>query len=265
MINSPYCVCDGSSTLPLLTNLPSDAVATASCAYTTIPASATIQPARTLAVTTSNCRVCTRVVNNENACTMIPGCLTSAAVATVQVGSSPVHVGTLTGTALYTSVSSALEKICPTVSQTIGMTACQTDPVTINDIDYVDGRSLAQGELVVRVDSSQYNATSLRDAMIKSAALTAQNSAQGKNCYDVPYTVENLRRRDLPYPTEMKMKMCNEPTLQASSTLLRIGDLPRNPMRQITSMQFGSSRPDPLVISFATSSESSRRPRTRPT
>ncbi len=44
----------------------------------------------------------------------------------------------------------------------------------IKGIDYVDSSDfLAQGQLVVKVATSGYNVTSLRDAMINSAALTA--------------------------------------------------------------------------------------------
>lgn len=131
--------------------------------------------------------------------TTVPSTTASAAVVTaaamVQAGSSGVHVGTLTGTALYTSISSALERICPPVTQTSSATSCETDSVIIDGIDYVEAESLSRGELVVQVKSSSYNVTSLRDAMIKSAALTAQNSAGGKNCHSVKYELIGLRKR----------------------------------------------------------------------
>jgi hypothetical protein len=68
------------------------------------------------------------------------------------------------------------------------MTACSTDSVIIKNIPFVgsDG-SLEDGELVVSVESSQYNLTSLRDAMIQTAALSAQKAATGKNCYSQDY------------------------------------------------------------------------------
>ncbi|PQE05074.1 hypothetical protein CJF31_00002231 [Rutstroemia sp. NJR-2017a BVV2] len=196
-ITSAYCVCNGSKTLPLL-SAPSTAVATQSCAYSTIPDSQ-ITPTISLGpVVTdiSSCQICTPVENNADSCTTIPGCYPESATATVQVGSSPVHVGTLTGTALYTSISSALNRLCPSVTQTTSFTACSTDSVIIKDIDYIDDEALAKGELIVRVEASQYNATSLRDAMITSAALTANTSATGNNCYNATYYVEELRKRD---------------------------------------------------------------------
>lgn len=114
-------------------------------------------------------------------------------------GTSPVHVGTLTGDALYTSVSSALEQICPTAAPT-GFTGCTIDTVTVPDIRYVDGDSLEEGELTVKVPSSSYNLTTLRDAMIHSAALAAQNSAQGNNCYKQKYEISVAKRDSSPSP-----------------------------------------------------------------
>ena len=234
-ITSEYCIREGSKTLPLLTPA-STAVATESCAYKSLPTSGSeITPTTGFHSTTTNsalCEICSQVVINEDSCTTISNCLPEKAQATVQAGSSPVHVGTLTGEALYASISSALDQLCPSVTQTESMTSCSTDSVTIGDIDYVDGGSLAQdGELVVKVDSSAYNDTNLRNAMINSAALTANNSAQGSRCYSQSYTVEELRKREIssqsfwadplgniyrglqkrdhPYPVQESQTFCN--------------------------------------------------------
>lgn len=63
--------------------------------------------------------------------------------------------------------------------------------MAIRHIDYIegDGTRGEDGELVVSVQSSSYNDTKLRDTMIKSAALTAQTSANGTNCYETKYAV----------------------------------------------------------------------------
>ena len=174
------------------------------------------------------CQFCTPVVNNESSCTTVKGYLAQTAMATVQAESSTVLVEPLTRTALYSSVSSALNKLCPTVTQTTCMTACKTDSVIIKNIPYVETGGSAQGELVVKVDASSYYVTSLRDAMINSAVLTAQKSATGKNCYMQKYAVEQVRRRgptawfdragSFPrwlqerehlYPMPEQMSMCN--------------------------------------------------------
>ena len=131
-------------------------------------------------------------------CTTIPNCTPQAAAATVEAGTSPVHVGTLTGSALYTSVSSALESLCSPVTGTTAQSCVETDQVTIGGIDYArDDELQSDGEFIVKVASSSYNYTSLRDAMINSAATTAQYSAAGNNCYNMTYIVVEKKKRGL--------------------------------------------------------------------
>jgi len=52
------------------------------------------------------------------------------------------------------------------------------------------------GDLIVQVVVSQYSSTSLRDALIESIALTANNSAAGSNCHDLRYTEDVPLKRD---------------------------------------------------------------------
>ncbi|KAL8722504.1 MAG: hypothetical protein Q9225_001020 [Loekoesia sp. 1 TL-2023] len=105
--------------------------------------------------------------------------------ASVQAGSSPVHVGTLTGDALSTSIASALDKICPSITSN-SVTACETGSVSIDHIDYKgnDEELNHFGTLEVKVEASSYNESAIRKAMIDAAALTAMHSAAGSNCYD---------------------------------------------------------------------------------
>ncbi|MCJ1280011.1 hypothetical protein MMC21_007836 [Puttea exsequens] len=191
-IDTEYCVC-GATTLPLLT-VASPTDNAQSCGYTSLPASKAIHPTNGFGAPVTyrgQCQVCTPIGPFAQNCQPMANCYPEAAAATVQVGSSPVHVGTLTGTALYTAVSSALDDLCPPVSQTTSMTTCSTDSAIIPGIDYESLGFLDHGgELVVKVQSSAYNQTSLRNAMINSAALTAQNSANGTNCYEATYDVE---------------------------------------------------------------------------
>jgi hypothetical protein len=80
------------------------------------------------------------------------------------------------------------------------MTSCTpTAEVKIGPIDYIDGGDLKKsGELIVAVESSGYNLSSLRDALIDSIAANAQQGATGKNCYNATYFVEPLSdKRDL--------------------------------------------------------------------
>ncbi|KAI1378364.1 hypothetical protein F4677DRAFT_443576 [Hypoxylon crocopeplum] len=255
-ITTEYCVCDETRTLPFLTISPT-VVRTKSCEYTTLPpkdtkrdgmvapmtASATAAPTpiitppatleqRDLTITKSlgppttdkrMCQVCTRVVNNENSCHSMKNCIVQTGKVTIEAGTSSVHVGTLTGAALYTSVSSALDKICPTPTSS-GFTSCETDTVSIGKIPYVELDYLSRdGELQVSVESSKYNVTSVRKALIKAAAAAAQHAATGKNCYEQEYAIGPLtsrrswmewlpafaRRSDIGPPREGKATWCN--------------------------------------------------------
>jgi hypothetical protein len=142
--------------------------------------------------------VCTPYTQFEDNCNNIPNCNPEIAVATITMGSAPVHVGTLTGVALYTAVSEALELLCPSVTQTTTSTQCTaTGQIPIGNIPYVSpDHSLEYGSLVVQVPTSGYNIISLRNAMIASISLSIQASATGSNCFKQTYEVMELKRRD---------------------------------------------------------------------
>ena len=175
--------------------------------HSTLPGGpgATITPASITPITTglgpattdsAKCSVCSPYALNGMACTRITGCTPHTPEAYVQAGNQSVHVGTLTSMELSSSISSAIATLCPPVTQTQSMTNCESDTVKIPGIVYKeepDG-TLSRGELDVTVKSSQYNATSLRDAMISAAALTAMQSATDKNCYTENFTV--LKKRN---------------------------------------------------------------------
>lgn len=126
--------------------------------------------------------------------------------------------------ALSTSISKALASLCPTVTQTsltgtqtASMLHCDSDTVTIPKIAYrEENGALSQGDLEVSVQSSQYNDTSIRKAMIDSAALTAMQSAMGSNCYSQQFDIIGkrsyipsiIRRWFAEQPTTHQMTMC---------------------------------------------------------
>ncbi|KAI1770792.1 hypothetical protein F4818DRAFT_445975 [Hypoxylon cercidicola] len=248
--DSRYCVCEGSRTLPFL-SFTTDAPESKSCEYTTLPPKdgakrdfvppTTTQPPlmttdpagrlrdRDLTITKGfgpattdslHCQVCTPIAPYAASCSSLAGCKVPTGAVTLEAGSSSVHVGTLTGDALYTSVSNALDKICPTPSGSGGsFTSCSTDSATIPNIDYIDDDSLYKaGELIVSVESSKYNDTKIRDALIKTAAAAAQNAAVGSNCYQQGYDsmlwkrswwLPDLFRRDHPTVTRKQITFCN--------------------------------------------------------
>ncbi|KAK8071347.1 hypothetical protein PG997_011550 [Apiospora hydei] len=234
-ITTEYCVCDKTRTLPFLTISPT-VVRTKSCEYTSLPPKDTkrdvaatwsppvpsqaqppitarapiITPTPTLAgrdltitkdlgpptTNMKKCQVCTRVVNNEDSCSSIPGCVVPTGAVTIEAGPSSVHVGTVTGTQLYTSISNALEGLCPTPTNN-ARTECKAEgAVAVKKVPYKSGGFLARdGELQIKVGASQYNDTQIRGALIKTAAAAAQHAATGKNCYEAEYEVEQYKRR----------------------------------------------------------------------
>ena len=165
-----------------------------SCDYASLPdAKAHVTPTappEPLTTNSARCEVCSVVGENNQACSTLPNCIPQTPKAWVEVGKSAVHDGTLTSQALSSSISSALESICPEVTQTASMTNCSDETVNIQGIwykDLADDMLNKAGQLEVKVTAGQYNATSLRNAMIDSVALTAMQSATGRNCYTEHY------------------------------------------------------------------------------
>ncbi|KAB5511582.1 hypothetical protein GE09DRAFT_981805 [Coniochaeta sp. 2T2.1] len=221
-IPSAYCICSSLSstiTAPLLT-IPraSLTIFSQSCEYTHFPTltatpTALLPPPTTIS---SACKVCTPYALWEDNCSSLPDCQPQVAVATLTVGSAPLHVGTLTGTALRSSA-------------------------TIDNIIYANGdQHLEEGSLVVKTPASGYNTSALRDAMIDSISYSMEYSANGSDCFDVSYmevgrfaspdlspppsgnllpsssslspdntTTHLVTPRDRPHPQWSKLNMCN--------------------------------------------------------
>ncbi|KAI8630557.1 hypothetical protein F5Y19DRAFT_49580 [Xylariaceae sp. FL1651] len=156
--------------------------------------------------------------------TSLPGCTSETARVTLEAGSSYVHVGTLTSDALYTSVSNALESICPTPAGGTNITNCSTAKATIGSISFIDSSEILEtyGELIVSVESSSYELAQIREAMIQTIATAAAMSATGNNCYTADYNVLSFRKRDdgfwwlpsflrreAPHETREQITLCN--------------------------------------------------------
>lgn len=209
------CICNQGAvteTLPLLaTNVPYSS----SCAYTALSPSGTIAITANFGPAVTNtmiCSVCSQIADYGNTCKPLANCLPQTPTATIQIGSSPVPVGTLTSSLLSSSISSAIASLCPPVTQTTTSTTCdETAKVKIPNIVYVDEGSLAtDGELIVQIDSSGYNDTALLGPLAGMAALSIASSATGGNCYQAEYTIEEKKRkRDHPYPITEKIELCH--------------------------------------------------------
>jgi hypothetical protein len=126
----------------------------------------------------------------------------------VQVGQHGVNVETLTSSALYSSISSALDKLCPSPTGSSG--ACATSTVTIGGIDYIEPITEAkeQGSLAIAVDSSNYGSDSVRQDMIVYAARTAIAGASTNNsCQEQGYQVAEYRA-----VARENITLCNAPS-----------------------------------------------------
>ncbi|KAI0187634.1 hypothetical protein F4808DRAFT_465861 [Astrocystis sublimbata] len=174
----------------------------------------------------SGCSLCSQDSPWGASCTFtsLPGCTSETATVTLQVGSSYVHVGTLTADELYTSVSSALESICPTPTGN-GFTSCSTAKATIGGVAFIDSSEVleTEGELVVSVESSSYELSQIREAMIQTIANAVKVSATQDNCYTATHSVLGFRarrdagpwwlpsflRRDAPHETPEQITLCN--------------------------------------------------------
>ncbi|KAI0159650.1 hypothetical protein GGR57DRAFT_433385 [Xylariaceae sp. FL1272] len=97
---------------------------------------------------------------------------------------SPVHVGTLTGTALYTSISSALLKSVQVHRQVNEWDALTIASVSIAGIPHLDGDDLVEGSLIAMVESSTYNDSGIPTALVNTAATAVQMAAMVENCYN---------------------------------------------------------------------------------
>lgn len=231
-IQQQGCICNQGTITKTLPLLATGVDPSSSCGYTALASQSTIAITADFGPAVTNtmvCSVCSPIQNNAATCTSLPNCLPQTPTATIQIGSSPVPVGTLTSSALSSAISSAISSLCPPVTQTTTSTTCdETSKVTIPNIAYVDDGSLAtDGELVVQIDSSGYNDSALLGPLAGMAALSIASSATGGNCYEADYTVEEkakrwyssaidttlsllpFYRRDHPYPVQEKIELCN--------------------------------------------------------
>ena len=232
-IEQQGCLCNSGTvteTLPLLaTGVPYSS----SCAYTELKPSSTIAITAdwgTAMTNTQICSVCTPTTDfGAGKCTSIPNCFPETPSATMQIGSSPVPVGTLVSDQLVSSISSAISALCPLAS-----TGCdQETKIPIEGIVYVEeDQKYDDGVLTVQIDSAEFKQPGdsiVRSGLFGMAAHSFGAAAVGSNCHNVSYTVEDLRKRgddddalgnngtgstalelrDHPYPVQEQIVLCN--------------------------------------------------------
>ena len=193
-IEQQGCICNSGTvteTLPILwENVPY----ASSCAYTEL------EPSKTIAITTdwgpaiTNTQICSActptTVFGAGTCTSIPNCYPETRSVTMQIGSSPVPVGTLTSAELVSSISSAISALYPVAS-----TECdEKTKIPIKGIVYVeDDQKYDDGELLVQIDSAAFKQAGdspVRSALFGMAANSFAAAAAGSNCANVTYTRE---------------------------------------------------------------------------
>ncbi|MCJ1280544.1 hypothetical protein MMC21_008373 [Puttea exsequens] len=145
----------------------------------------------------------------------------------MQIGSSPVPVGTLTSAELVSSIASAISVLCPVAS--IGCD--QETKIPIKGIVYIEEeQKYDDGELLVQIDSAGFKQAGdsiVRSALFGMAAHSFAAAAVGSNCASATYTVEQSRKRDnhavanngtgsaeldsrdRPYPVQEEIVLCN--------------------------------------------------------
>ncbi len=232
-IEQQGCICNSGTVTETLPILSTNVSYASSCAYTEL------KPSNTIAITTDwgpamtntqICSVCTPTTDfGVGTCTSIPNCLPETPSATMQIGSSPVPVGTLTSAKLVSSISSAISALCPLAS-----TGCdQKTKIPIKGIVYVEEDQIYDdGELLVQIDSAAFKQAGdsvMRSALFGMAAHSFAAAAAGSNCANHTYTFEELRKRrdddyavgnngtdsaaleprDHPYPVQEKILLCN--------------------------------------------------------
>lgn len=119
-------------------------------------------------------------------------------VATMELGSSQVNVGsTMTGEALFTSVSNALTSLCPTPTSQGAWTACQTGTVTVGKAAYLNNGEPEDGDVTLKVTDAQYNDTNHWNLFINMIAGAANASATGSNCKPIDWSyVTDVGKRE---------------------------------------------------------------------
>ncbi|KAF7894175.1 hypothetical protein EAF00_007689 [Botryotinia globosa] len=117
--------------------------------------------------------------------------------ASMEMGSSKVNVGTsMTGEALFTSVSNALTSLCTTPTSSGAWTSCQTGTIELGDATWLNDNSREDGKVTIKVIDAQYNTTDYLDMVIHMIASTGNATATGNNCKLLDWEEISWRKRD---------------------------------------------------------------------
>lgn len=110
-------------------------------------------------------------------------------MATMEMGNSKVNVGSsMTGAALFTSVSNALSSLCPTPTSDGAWTSCSTGSVKVGAAAYLEDGMPKEGDVNLHVPDAQYNSTNYLQLFINMIAGAANATATGLNCKPINWS-----------------------------------------------------------------------------
>ncbi|KAI1662952.1 hypothetical protein F4813DRAFT_395003 [Daldinia decipiens] len=191
-ITAPGCICEGSTTLPLLT-LPSVSVYTQSCDYTALPTKTLPNPISITTQTwTVGCQACTGVGGAEvpaaATCTSVPSCTVTPLAQSfgVLLSNTSVPVGDADdkngGKDLRQNLYSQLHPLCPDNSNICDY----TKGAEIKNMGTVVSDGDAYLTLQAKIIGSQYNSTDTRERLL-AAAVASWERAASQSCKEVEY------------------------------------------------------------------------------
>nr|POE94485.1 hypothetical protein CFP56_16725 [Quercus suber] len=190
------CVSGASTTVVQPMRLSSVSVITQACAYSTWPAGVATVTSATATVTTnfpvlSGCQVCTVVGPNEDECSPLPsslGCTVAKTTTILSADTSGVQVGTLTGAALSSAITSAIDQVCeipPGSGQPTGTYSCiETATATLatdvlhTEISGAQTLWSTNAELTLQITEANYDSLEWYASSKAIIAAFAQNSTQ---------------------------------------------------------------------------------------
>lgn len=137
------------------------------------------------------CQVCTVVGPNEDDCSPLPsslGCTPLTSSTILSFDTSGVTVGTLTGSALYSAITSGIDQVCQVPPNTGGgtgtFTCTESATATIaNNIRFTEtvaGETVwsTEGELTLQITEANYNSLDWYSTNKAVLAAFVQNSTQ---------------------------------------------------------------------------------------
>lgn len=116
----------------------------------------------------------------------------------------------MTGDVLYTSISNALSRLCPTPTIEGTLTGCETGTIEVGEATWLDQGTPENGQVTIKVADAQYNSSDTLNMFINMLAGGFNASGTGDNCQLLDWT-KTLSQRDshIPVTKTGKDTFCN--------------------------------------------------------